>query len=298
MFGYVLPSQERLNEEEKQRFQAVYCGLCHTLGKRYGFASRMILNYDLTFLALLLQEGPAERCERTCVAHPFKSRPCACQSASLELAADMSVILSWWQIQDGIADHGFWKGLKYRAAALLLRRAYKKAKKAQPTFDEQTQQHLQELAVLEKAGEPSLDKPADTFARLLTGAAQTVSQPIKRRVLETLLYHLGRWIYLIDAADDLEKDWKSGDYNPLPLRYQLPDGKLTDEVRTALGMTLDSSVRTMAAAFELWDFGENAGILRAVLYEGLYAVGGAVLGGTFHRITKKRKKTDERGLSQ
>lgn len=289
MFGYVLPSQERLNEEEKKRFQSVYCGLCHTLGRRYGVAARMILNYDLTFLALLLQEGKAERCEKNCIAHPFKRRPCACESASLETAADMSVILSWWQIQDGIADHGFWKGLKYRAAAFLLRRAYKKARAIQPDFDEQTQRHLQDLAELEKAGEPSLDKPADTFAGLLAGAAQKVSEPTKRRVLETLLYHLGRWIYLVDAADDLEKDRKSGAYNPLPLRYQLSDGKLNDEAKRALGMTLDSSVRTMAAAFELWDFGENAETIRAVLYEGLYAVGGAVLSGTFHKMTKKKE---------
>ena len=214
MFGYVLPSQERLSEEEKKRFQAVYCGLCHTLGKRYGIAGRMILNYDLTFLAMLLQDGPAERCEKNCIAHPLKKRPCACQSKSLEAAADMSVILSWWQIRDGIADHGFWKGLKYRAAALLLSRAYKKAKRLQPDFDRQTQRHLRELAELEQAGEPSLDKPADTFARLLAGAAAQVLHSTKRRVLETLLYHLGRWIYLVDAADDLEKDVTSGAYNP------------------------------------------------------------------------------------
>ena len=289
MFGYVLPSQERLSEEEKKRFQSVYCGLCHTLGKRYGLPGRMILNYDLTFLAMLLQDEPVERCEKNCIAHPLQKRSCACQSASLETAADMSVILSWWQIRDGIADHGFWKGLKYRAAALLLRRAYKKAKKIQPDFDRQTQQNLQELAALEQSGEPSLDKPADTFARLLSGAAAQVSQPTKRRVLETLLYHLGRWIYLVDAADDLEKDVKSGAYNPLPKRYGLSAGKLTEEAREALGSTLDRSVQTMAAAFELWDFGENAEMIRAVLYEGLYAVGGAVLNGTFHKITKKKE---------
>ena len=296
MFGYVLPSQERLSEEAKKQFQAVYCGLCHTLGKRYGLTSRMILNYDLVFLAMLLQDGPAERCEKTCIAHPIKKRVCNCRSASLETAADMSVILSWWQIQDGIADHGLWKGLKYRLAALFLRRAYKKARQFQPGFDGRTQEHLRELAALEKENEPSLDKPADTFARLLADTAQEVSQPIKRRVLETLLYHLGRWIYLVDAADDLEKDMKCGAYNPLPLRYGLSGGKLSDEAKGALGQTLDSSVQTMAAAFELWDFGENAETIRAVVYEGLYAVGGAVLNGTFRK--KNRKKTDERGLSE
>ena len=189
MFGYVLPSQERLSEVEKTRFQAVYCGLCHTLGTRYGLTARMILNYDLTFLAMLLQEGPAQRCEKTCIAHPMKKRPCVCQSKSLEMAADMSVILTWWQIQDGIADHGFFKSLKYRMAAFLLHRAYQKARKLQPGFDERTQKHLQDLAVLEKNGEPSLDKPADTFAKLLAGTAEEVTDPTKRRILDTMLYH-------------------------------------------------------------------------------------------------------------
>lgn len=289
MFGYVLPSRERLSEAEKTRFQAVYCGLCHTLGTRYGLAARMILNYDLTFLAMLLQEEPAQRCEKTCIAHPMKKRPCICQSKSLEIAADMSVILTWWQIRDGIADHGFWKGLKFRLAALLLHRAYQKARKIQPGFDERTQKHLQDLAVLEKSGEPSLDKPADTFAKLLVGTAEEVADPIKRRVLDTMLYHLGRWIYLVDAADDLEKDWKSGAFNPLPLRYGLTEGKLNEEVKQALAVTLDTSVRTMAAAFELWDFGENAEAIRAVVYEGLYAVGGAVLSGTFRKPMKKKE---------
>lgn len=287
MFGYVRPA-DALPEEELDRFRSAYCGLCHTLGRRYGLVGRMILNYDLTFLAILLQGGDAECCQARCPAHPLKKRTCLCASRSLDAAADMSVILTWWQVQDGIADHGFWGALKYRAAALLLRRAYRKAKAYLPQFDERTQQHLQELSALEKRNEPSLDAPADTFARLLALAAEDVEPPVKRRVLEQMLYHLGRWVYLVDAADDLEKDVKSGAYNPLPLRYPLPSGKLTEEAREALSRTLDSSVRAMAAAFELWDFGENSAIIRCTVYQGLYAVGNAVLRGTFHQRPRKQ----------
>ena len=181
MFGYVRPSNDRLTEEERQTFQAAYCGLCHTLGKRYGAAGRMILNYDLTFLAMLLSEGGGT-CEKRCAVHPIRKRRCACGDAAMDVAADMSVILTWWQIQDGIADHGFFKGLKYRAAALLLRRAYRKAQRRQPDFDKETQRHLTALAALEKEKCPSLDRPADTFAALLAGAAQHIADPVKRRV--------------------------------------------------------------------------------------------------------------------
>lgn len=290
MFGYVRPAAQRLTEEQQQRYEGAYCGLCHTLGRRYGLAGRMILNYDLTFLAMLLSKGTAERCTKRCLIHPVKGRPCACGGSAFELAADMSIILTWWQIQDGIADHGFFGGLKYRAASLLLRRAYRKARALRPAFDESTRRHLEKLSELEKENCPSLDAAADTFARLLADAAHEVAQPVKRRVLEQMLYHLGRWVYLVDAADDLKNDVKTGSYNPLPLRYALPGDTLTDTARQALAQTLDSSIRAMAAAFELWDFGDYGPVIESTVYEGLYAVGTSVLEGTFRRETRVLQK--------
>ncbi len=290
MFGYVRPAAQRLTEEQQQRYEGAYCGLCHTLGRRYGLAGRMILNYDLTFLAMLLSEGTAERCTKRCLIHPVKGRPCACGGSAFELAADMSIILTWWQIQDGIADHGFFGGLKYRAASLLLRRAYRKARALRPAFDESTRRHLEKLSELEKENCPSLDAAADTFARLLADAAHEVAQPVKRRVLEQMLYHLGRWVYLVDAADDLKNDVKTGSYNPLPLRYALPGDTLTDTARQALAQTLDGSIRAMAAAFELWDFGDYGPVIESTVYEGLYAVGTSVLEGTFRRETRVLQK--------
>ena len=178
MFGYVRPSQPRLSEAEQERFNAVYCGLCHTLQRRYGLAARMILNYDLAFLAILLDEGGTCRsCEKRCMVHPFQKRPCGEPTAALDTAADYSVILTWWQLRDGVADHGFWGGMKYRFASRLLRRAYRKARAAQPAFDENTRVHLEELAALEKERCMSIDRPADTFARLLSGAADSIGDP-------------------------------------------------------------------------------------------------------------------------
>ena len=290
MFGYVRPAADRLTEEQEACFRAAYCGLCHTLGERYGLPGRMILNYDLTFLAMLLSEGKDEQCRKGCVVHPLKGRTCTCGGEAFALAADMSVILTWWQIQDGITDRGFWGGLKYRAASWMLRRAYRKARLLRPAFDEGTQRHLQELFRLEEEKCPSIDAAADTFAQLLSAAANEVEEPVKRRVLAQMLYHLGRWIYLIDAADDLKKDVAAGSYNPLPMRYQLPGDALTDTARQELAQTLDSSIRAMAAAFELWDFGQYDPIIESTVYQGLYAVGTAVLDGTFHQKKKVVRK--------
>ena len=281
MFGYVRPSLARLAEEDRERFQAVYCGLCHTLGRRYGPAARMILNYDFTFLAVLLWQGEEqETLRRRCVAHPLSGRDYYPGNPALELAADESVILAWWQIQDALADPGKGKA-KYHAAALALRGAYEKARVCRPTFDETAQIQLARLAGLEAAHSPSLDEPADAFAKLLAAAAGEAGNRVKRRVLEQMLYHLGRWVYLVDAADDLAEDFSSGSYNPLLCRYELERGELTEEARSGLVVSLDHSIRLMAAAFELWDFGVWSPIIQATVYEGLFLVGGAVLEGTF-----------------
>ena len=288
MFGYVLPSPDKLDKENSERYRAAYCGLCHTLGRRYGPAARLFLNYDLTFLAMLLGKT-CGRSDKRCMAHPIKKRPCACESEALDTAADLSVILLWWQLRDGIEDHGFWKGLKYRCAALLLRRAYGKAKRLCPEFDRSTRSQLDRLHRLEQQNCSSIDQSADCFATLLAGASEAESEPVRRRVLKQLLYHLGRWIYLIDAADDLKKDVRSGNYNPLALRFDHKDGVLSEESRLALGQTLDVSIRQIAAAFELADFGDYTAVIRSVVYEGLYLVGFAVMNGTFHqRLPRKR----------
>ena len=97
------------------------------------------------------------------------------------------------------------------------------------------------------------------------------------------------YVYLVDAADDLRADIKSGGYNPLALRFTPKDGVLTPADSEVLALTLDGSVRTMAAAFELLPETKYTPVLRAAVYEGLYAVGAAVLHGTF----RKRQRREE-----
>ena len=284
MFGYVRPSVQDLPEGELDRFRTMYCGLCHTLSQRYGQAARFILNYDFTYLAILLSDGTAgkENAGR-CYTSPIKKRPYLESTAAMELAADESVILAYWQLRDGVEDHAWASGLKYRAGARLLESAYRKAAAFRPAFDQAVRRQLQMLSALEKEKDPSMDKAADTFAVLLSSAAEGVEEPVRRRVLEQILYHLGRWVYLIDAADDLKKDAESGNYNPVALRYGLKDGAWDPDSRHAFAVTLDHSIHQMAAAFELWNFGVWTTVLQTTFYAGLFRVGHAVLEGTYHR---------------
>ena len=288
MFGYVRPSVQDLPEGELDRFRTMYCGLCHTLSRRYGQAARFILNYDFTYLAILLSDRTAgkENAGR-CYTSPIRKRPYLESTAAMELAADESVVLAYWQLRDGVEDHAWAAGLKYRAGARLLESAYRKAAAFRPAFDQAVRRQLQMLSALEREKDPSMDKAADTFAVLLSSAAEGVEEPVRRRVLEQILYHLGRWVYLIDAADDLKKDAESGNYNPVALRYGLKDGAWDPESRHAFAVTLDHSIHQMAAAFELWNFGVWTTVLQTTFYAGLFRVGHAVLEGTYHRRDRK-----------
>ncbi len=292
MFGYVLPPLGELPQEEAERFRRAYCGLCHTLGRRYGPAARFILNYDFTFLAILLSEGgPRAVDSRRCFASPLKKREFLEPDSAMELAADESVILAYWQLRDGVADHDWLHGLKYRSLSAVLEPAYRKAAAARHGFDRRTREQLALLGALELEKCPSMDRAADAFAALLGAAAEELEDPVRRRVLGQLLYHLGRWVYLVDAADDLKKDAESGNYNPVALRFGLEDGAWTAESRHEFAQTLDHSIHMCATAFELWDFGEWQPLLERTLYTGLFHVGKAVLDGTFRR---RRHAWDER----
>lgn len=287
------PLRNGLPAEEAARFRRIYCGLCHVLGERCGTAARFILNYDFTFLAIFLSEPEEDEPRRSrCPASPVRPQLYQPATSALELAADESVILAYWQIQDGISDHDWMHGLKYRAASGLLEPAYRRAAARRPEFDCAVRRQLSHLRTLEEAQCASMDRAADAFACLLAEAAGEIEDATRRRILEQIFYHLGRWIYLIDAADDLQEDAREGNYNPVALRFGLKDGQWTAESRQEFAQSLDHSVRMIATAFELWNFGVWRPILEHTIYKSLFWVGKAVLDGTFHR-RKNQKKVEE-----
>ena len=299
MVGYVRPPLGELPPAETERFRRAYCGLCHTLGQRYGLGERFILNYDFTYLAILLsdrEEAPPALAR--CPMSPLRRREFQPQTPALALAADESVILAYWQARDGVADHGVLSGLKDRAGCAALEGAYRRAAQARPRFDREVRRQLDILSALEARRSPSLDRSADAFAALLAGAAAEVDDTTRRRVLEQILYHLGRWVYLVDAADDLKKDAASGNYNPVALRFGLRNGVWTPEARQTFSRTLDHSIRMIVTAFELWDFGVWRPLLEATFYSSLFQVGRAVLDGEFRAVVRGNYKEKHKNVEE
>lgn len=282
MFGYVRPFRPELKCKDLDLYKATYCGLCRCLRRRYGPIAPMLLNFDFTFLALLLwqAEDSFTPCRGRCHANPLRSVDMCPDSPALELAADESMVLAWWKLQDAIQDDGLWGGLPARALSWVLKPACRKAARRCPEFDRTVQSCLGELSALERENCPSLDRTADTFARLLQSAAP--AEGTQGRVLSQLLYHLGRWIYLADARDDLEEDKRAGRYNPVALRY----GPAGDD--EALKRTMDHSLSLVGAALQLGEFGCRRPLLENMVYLGLPLVQQAVFDGSWNEIKKQK----------
>ena len=288
MFGYVRPLRCELKVKEDELFRAVYCGLCHTLKQEYGFLSRFILNYDFTFLAMLLIKEPV-LCRKRCPASPLKAKKAALRDPGLSAAAAASVISTYWKLCDEVEDQ---KGLR-RLGEKLLRncfgRAYRKAREKLPEFARLTRSSILQLQTLEKERCSGIDAPADTFASSLSALSALAPEP-EQRPLRELFYHIGRWIYLMDAADDLEEDLASGNYNPLILRYGIIAAPLPDEARQSLDLTARHSLNLAGAAWALLPPRPCGPILENTLTLSLPAIQSQVLSGTYRKTSKYTKE--------
>lgn len=294
MYGYVRPLKGELKVSEYEAYHSLYCALCRALSRRGGFAARFVVNYDFTFLAMLLSHEGAIRCETMrCPARLGGKRPCVCADASLEQAADESLILAWWKLADSIADSSFFKSLPYRAVRALLRPAYRKAARSQPAFAGLVQKSLEELAALESENCGSLDAVADKFAVILRAAAGAEPDEKRRRALGALLYQLGRFVYILDAADDFEDDRKHKSYNPLISRFG--DRALTEPDKQTLREILCQTQNSIAAAYALLEPNAWQTVISNVIYYGLPWASESVLDGSWNR-KKQDRRAHERSL--
>ena len=283
MFGYIRPLQGELKLREIERFKACYCGLCHALGEKYGLAARLILNYELVFLAMLLwgEDEALEIKRRHCVASPCKKRRYCTRNATLDSCAGYNVILSWWKLRDTAQDEGLIKSLPHRVLAWILSRAYKKAAGEFPEFDAKVRSCVAELREYESSGEKSLDGAADKFAQMLRAAVPSGEPQEKTRPMQQLLYHVGRWIYITDACDDYEDDVKAGRYNPVANLDQHGHETMTENRNLRLEATLTHSNNLIRLAFELLPINPWSPIVENIIYLGMPYVSGRVLDGTW-----------------
>lgn len=277
MYGYIRPLKPELRLREYDRYRAAYCGLCHALSRRAGFWARFCVTYDMVLPVLLLPEAPV-LCRKRCPVSPFRKRCVFCVSDGIGRIADMTLILAGFKLQDTIRDSRGFRRLGARLGHLFMRRRLRKAAEREPAYAEAAERHLAELNALESAngscGAEILDRSADCFASLT--AAFSLLSPGESRIWQVLFYHIGRFIYLLDAIDDLADDFCSRRFNPLIARFGLTAPALSPSDCAQLSETLEGSLASAAAAFELLPARSDSSICANILYLGLPAAMRAV----------------------
>ncbi len=280
MFGYVTAAKNQLGEEDYKTFCAYYCGLCRAMGRECSQLSRLGLSYDITFLALVLSSalgGEHEFAYRRCAAHPLKKRRSAVNDRAVDYAAAMGAMLTYRKLDDDRRDD---RSLKAAAGLAALRRGYRRACGKYPQEEAMIRRQLEKLSALEEAGCGLIDETADAFAKILEHMFSPcfIDDDGARRALAWLGYNLGRWIYIMDAYNDMERDMEEGSYNPLLAGGKTPDfyrGGAAEEIELSLTFTLEN----IASAFELIELGENKRVIGKMIYTCLKQKQRAVLAG-------------------
>jgi Family of unknown function (DUF5685) len=275
MLGYVTTEKQELKMREYEIYRGYYCGVCKSIGKRYGQIPRLALSYDAAFLAIVLaslSDDPDLVTKEHCVIHPIKKNT-TIRNSAIDYAADVMLILTWHKLQDDASDD---KKVSAKAALTLMSPLYKKLRMTRGPLCDVIGTNLSEMKRLEKIKSNNLDQVSETFAKILEAVFLAgPSNPAKdtQRVLGRLGYHMGKWIYLMDAWEDLEDNIKTGAYNPLIYRYEYDGVESVDAFQERIKSTCEWHLLVccgeMGKALDLLEIQKNNGIIENIVYLGL-----------------------------
>jgi hypothetical protein len=259
LFGYIICNKQKLTEDEKERYQSIYCGLCRALKERFGQLARFSLNFDMTFLILLLSSlyEPDERNrDFRCPAHPIHKRESVTDKYT-DYAADMTVALTYHKCMDDWQDEK--KHLQYKYAQALSE-GYQRVKTQYPRQCSAIELRLEVLNEIEKSKASQADEAINCFGRLMSEMF-VVEEDFWSNSLRKFGYDLGRFIYLMDATMDYEKDLKKKNYNPLVSMEKKPD-----EMEDILTMIIGEATEE----FEKLPLVKDVNLMRNILYGGVW----------------------------
>ena len=268
MFGYITVNRKQLSPGELEIYRGCYCGLCHALQRRYGGRARLALSFDLTFVALLLtglyEEESGTVQSRHCPFHPLRRLPRR-ENRFLEYAADMTVLLRYYQYLDRWQDEG---DARAHRLADRLEPAVQELAVTWPRQVQRTAAAVSALAQMEQTGEMDLDQAAGCTGRILA-EIMVFREDEWAAYLRRIGFFLGKFIYTMDAYEDLEQDRKHGRYNPLLPKADQPDfqdrcGEYLTDLMAQATLTFERLPILDQAADPV------AGLLRNVLYAGVW----------------------------
>lgn len=267
MFGYVTVHKPELKIKDFEKYNGYYCGLCRTLKEQYGITGQMTLTYDMTFAIILLTslyECETQNSNHRCVVHPIHKKSMR-QNEITEYAASMNLILAYYHFQDDWQDERRVSGL---AGSGLLRRRVKQIETDYPRQCKVIQEKLEELASYEKENSENIDLVAGCFGNLMAEMF-VYKEDMWEDSLRKIGFFLGKFIYIMDAYDDIEKDIKKDSYNPLKSLYQqLSEEK--EEFDNRCHEVLEMMMAECSIEFEKLPCLCDIDILRNILYDGVW----------------------------
>jgi len=280
VFGYVNVNWKELSQAQKDRYGSVYCGICRRIREQSSQISRLSLSYDMAFLSLLLMslyEPEESSGPNACMLHPVKKRPWV-DNEFIRYSADMNVALAYYNCMDDWQDDG-----KYSAKLLAdhLKKPYSRIETEYPRQCEAIRSCISELSRLEKENCPNPDELANCFGRLM-GELLCWQEDLWAPYLRQMGMALGRFIYLLDAAVDYDRDRKNHKYNPYLAMGSEKDWDTWTEY-------LVLSMAKCTEAFERLPLVQDKDILDNILYSGVWV-------NYRHDQEKEAKEHDSRSV--
>lgn len=269
-----MPCKMELKIKDYERFKAYYCGLCKSIRDGFGQIPRISLNYDMTFLALLLDSfdgEPNKFVNERCIVHPIKKRICITSNSALEYAAFCNVTLAYFKLMDNIQDD---HKIKDRFYSLFLRKHIKDFDKNQQLVYNQVKNKIAELNQIESSLENySIDSYSHPFAELTGFILSSFPQDeSSKNDLYWLGYNLGKWIYVIDAWDDLKRDMVKEKFNAVNSafnRTKLPFETFKAESKDRVEFTLLTCAQQSLACLRRLPLKKNQALLENILQYGI-----------------------------
>lgn len=272
MFGYVQPLKPELKVKELEAYKGYYCGLCKAIRDKYTHTARFMLNYDCAVLSLLMSsmsDGQLTVAQERCAASPVKKKTVV-HAREAEYAATVNVLLGCAKIDDNVADE---HKLTDRALSLFYRSVKKQAISDAPELAAEFEARLSALRKLEQERCCEVDAVAAEFGRLLAMVFSSAPYDFvgkgAKQALSHMGYHLGRWIYIADAVNDLEKDHKTGSYNVYLIRTPGEPAEVRKAIAEEAAFNLHISLAEACKAYELLDIKRDKPLLDNIMFLGL-----------------------------
>lgn len=279
MFGYVTPLTPELKVREYHTFRSYYCGLCFHIKEHFGNIPRSALNYDMTFLGVLLDslsDNSLQIKKKRCMVHPINKHAVVENNPALKYAAEMNVSLFYSKLVDDVNDD---KDIKSKVGTLILSPYKKKFSKDTIFINNIIQEELNKLSILEKNKDfTSLDEIAHPFSEIVGNIFKLYPYKLKndtmdlRELLYKMGYSLGKWIYIIDALDDLKEDMEKNKFNPINFLYNTNNKTYDEFIPTILDrieFTILNSGATCLECLREFDLTRNKETLENIIELGM-----------------------------